>query len=233
MGPGFNCEIEKELFSEHFPEVEFWSQPPCESMEELTGRSTEQVARLFETSGEAITLICHSFGGAIAKQILQARPELVKDLVLINSAFDPFECFINLAPHAGVALPSNIRTASIEEKINFIIALASAPNLNELYWFSKEKMEAFAPVFAKHPQLNIDTFLKVFPDFLAQTQDFKISKWNGNVSIFFSEQDRLLNRVKDIEPWLDVFPQAKLHAFANCGHYLHFDSTTAARAIFE
>lgn len=238
MGPGIHSQVEKHLFELKYPEVDFWNQPLCQNLNELVGAACEKVMSLSQQGAKPVTLIAHSFGGILARLILQTHPQAVKEVILVNSAMDPFECFVNTAPHvlpekSVVDLPA-LRKSSVEEKINFIIKIATAPKFNEIYWQSKEKMHELGPVFARYPQLNVETYLKIFSDFLSKQKTLfhESLKWGGKVKIFYSHDDLLLDKNKDVVPWLDVFPQAELLEFQGSGHYLHLEDLEAAEKIF-
>ena len=237
MGPGFHSEIAKKKYGD-IEAVDFWNQPPCGNFDELVSAANEKTAALAKAASQPISLIAHSFGGQLARMIQQSQPENVKEIILVNSALDPFECFINLAPYVN---PENskmdfdsIRKAPVQEKVDFILGLASTPGFNDLYWHSKDKMNALAPLFAEAPQLDIGVFLKVFPDFLAKKdQLFKTSSWKGPVRIYHSVYDLLLSKSKDVDSWSQVFPQAEFIRRSDSGHYLLLEDATVAKEIFS
>lgn len=235
MGPGFNSEIEKKKY-EGYNAVEFWNQPSSEKFDDLVAAACGKATQLAAASGQPITLIAHSFGGQLARKIQELQPQSVKEILLVNSALDPFECFINLAPHlmAEKSAFDSLRKAEVQEKINFILGLASSPALNDLYWHSKEKQNELAPLFAAAPQLSIDVFLKVFPDFLAKNKAApQPSKWQGKVKIYHSLNDKLLDQRKDVDSWVQVFPQAEFVRHSNSGHYLHLEDEEVADELFR
>jgi pimeloyl-ACP methyl ester carboxylesterase len=58
---------------------------------------TSLLARWLETFGEPVHLIGHSMGGALAIRLAAERPDLVRSLLLVNSAGMPFH--LDLRPH--------------------------------------------------------------------------------------------------------------------------------------
>ncbi len=61
------------------------------------GEVTSLLARWLETFGEPVHLIGHSMGGALAIRLAAERPDLVRSLVLVNSAGMPFR--LDPRPH--------------------------------------------------------------------------------------------------------------------------------------
>ena len=229
MGPGFHSQIENRIYSD-CKAVDFWDQPACENFDDLVAAACKKTSELASLASQPISLIAHSFGGQLARMIQQTQPKDVKEIILVNAALDPFECFINLAANASPA----IRQANVQEKVDFILSLASAPGFNDLYWHSVEKMNALAPLFTEAPPLSIDAFLKVFPDYLGKKSGlFKSSSWEGPVKIYHSLHDRLLDKAKDVDSWSQVFPQAEFIRHSDSGHYLLLEDATVAQKIFS
>lgn len=61
------------------------------------GETTALLARWLETFGEPVHLVGHSMGGALSIRLAAERPDLVRSLVLVNSAGMPFR--IDPRPH--------------------------------------------------------------------------------------------------------------------------------------
>jgi pimeloyl-ACP methyl ester carboxylesterase len=61
------------------------------------GEETSLLARWLETFGEPVHLIGHSMGGALAIRLAAERPDLVRSLILVNSAGMPFR--LDPRPH--------------------------------------------------------------------------------------------------------------------------------------
>lgn len=234
MGPGFHADIERELYGKTFSNIIFWNQPKVTTFHDLVSAA---VAKVNEVKPEV--LICHSFGAQIVLAAIDKMPS-IKEIVFLNCGFDPFECFLNMAKHVPAQKmdsekAKSLRSENTQGKMEFIFGLATSLEFPVLYWTSKEKMLAHQDIFAKHAQLEIPVFAGIFPDYLEKRASYLPHKtnWNGKVTIYFSKHDILLDEKKDIEPWKQKFPQSKIIALTDVGHYSHIENADVAKLIFS
>jgi len=247
MGPGFHSQVEKQLFQTSYPKVEFWEQPFLDTIESLEDADTEKALELFQQNGgEPIDLIGHSFGGSLVLAIAKKYPHILREIKLVNSGPNPFECFLNMSFYllchkdegAFLSKTNFLKGATVDDKLKFIIELATAEGFSDIYWFSKERMEFFKSVFATHPALNVENFLKVFGSFLQrqQTQP-EITKpiWSGLVTIYHSQEDYLYKQAdqRAMIDWLKYFPQAQINLLRNSGHNSHIEDQALSLRIFN
>ena len=100
MGPGLHSRIEAQKFSDLFPHVAFLDQPQGKSFAELVDWTCEVIEAQFSLTKKPLVLLGHSFGGhliaAAVSQLGSKASSRVAEIKLMNSAFDPFDCFANL-----------------------------------------------------------------------------------------------------------------------------------------
>lgn len=230
MGPGFHARIENALFSKKHPNILFWNQPEVTTFDDLINAAHEKVLELFKKNSMPIGLIAHSFGGQIAKEITQRDPKKISSLYLINAAYDPFECFLNLKNHIrDVTVNSfdsdQLRAASPDDKIQFIISLSSSSHFQSLYWHSQENFKKYSEIFSNYPPLNPIVFINIFKSYLTQRDSSKNqSPINiSEVKLHYSKHDLLLNKEKDIDPWKIIYPNCEFIISEKSGHYLYLE----------
>ncbi len=234
MGPGFHADIERELYSGKFPSVDFWNQPKVTTYADLI--NSAQI-KIDEAKPEV--LIAHSFGAQIVMSVIDKAPT-VQEIIFLNSGLDPFECFLNMAKSIpeqkmDTEKAKNLREGPTQSKMEFIFGLATNPKFPVLYWTSTEKMMQYQDIFSRHAPLEIPVFAGIFPDYLEKRRTMipdKIS-WKGKSTIYFSKDDVLLDRTKDIEPWKTKFPQSQIISLADVGHYSHIENLDVAKMIFS
>lgn len=245
MGPGFHSQVENHLFGSMYKHVDFWNQPLAKDFSELQNSVFEKVQSVYQANNNSpISLIAHSFGGALARSVIQKYPEMVSDLKMINCSLNPFECFVNLSTrlqhYESIQEQrkklATIRAGTVEEKINFILAVAIIPEFPSYYWHSKAKMIQFQSVYNQYPALNVGVFLSVFSDYLAKEpllHSLPI-RWNGNVTYFYSPKDALFDGLNDksMTGWKDLFPAMKVVLSQESGHYSHIEDADLAKLIF-
>lgn len=240
MGPGYHAKIEKQFFSQKHPDILFWDQPQTQSFDELTSETLQKIEEIYNNSNTPVSLYAHSFGGQLAFYSLLKKPELIGKIVMLNSAADPFECFLNLSD-ADEATKAAIRKSTTSEKMQLLFSVAGRADFADLYWNSKEKKQKYDEVAKNFEELNTNTFVQVFSSFL-ESEYYKnlLSKkvavpasWNKSVIIFRSTEDKLISKPSDCESWLTLLPSAKMIDIKNSGHYSLFDSSETAELFFK
>ncbi|OQW53401.1 MAG: hypothetical protein A4S09_07315 [Proteobacteria bacterium SG_bin7] len=233
MGPGFHANIERDLYGEKFPNVHFWNQPKVLTFTDLVNSAQSKINEL-----NPKTLVAHSFGAQIVMSVVEKSPS-VKEIIFLNSGYDPFECFLNMANHIpeqqmDVEKAKKLRSCNTQSKMEFIFRLATDPKFPLLYWTSMEKMIQHQDIFSRNLQLEISVFAGVFSDYLENKHRVIPDNihWKGKSTVLFSKDDVLLDSAKDIEPWKARFPQSKIISLCNVGHYSHIENLDVAKMIF-
>ena len=237
MGPGFHADIEKNFFEAKFPEVEFWSQPVANSFSDLVNLCENKMLEMQKAIGKPIKLIAHSFGGQLAWAIGERHPEKINTMIFLNSAFSPFECFINLGRHLKLVDENRakfLRLATVEDKINFVFEISMQPQFSQLYWHSETRFTEYNSKAQHFASLNPDVFVQIFSDYLAKKINAPISpsKFTGKVQIYSSVFDRLLSE-DDTLKWRHIYPKAQLHSLNLGGHYALFEDPSLAERILK
>ncbi|MBL7542925.1 MAG: alpha/beta hydrolase [Bdellovibrionaceae bacterium] len=235
MGPGFHAQIEGELFSTAHPDVIFWSQPKVSSFALLRSEVEAFVSSL---PSEKIDLIAHSFGAQLVLGLMQKLPQKIGRITLLNSAVDPFECFLNLGLQLRIVTPAqlrDIRAGDVAKKMEYIFKVATMPGFDDHYWYSGQKKKDFAEIFARFPQLDVGVFAEIFSDYLRSRIQFldSIKPWDKSVEIYTSENDNLLDFEKDVFPWKQFFPKARWVMLKNSGHYALFEDKALSATVFQ
>lgn len=229
MGPGFHSQVEKLKFAKFYPDVMFWDQPKSKDFSSLCSAAEEIVEKLSEQDGQPISLRAHSFGAQIALHLLQSIPEKIASLVVLNSAYDPFECFLNLWEGSSIE-KNEVRKLPTSEKMSFIFEVASRPDFASRYWHSNAKMQEYIQLADRFPKIDLAEFTKIFSSFLEVTRNrnfeklkSRLSTWKNPVTIIECIDDQLIQNSNDLGKWPEMFPQAKTYRVSNSGHYALFE----------
>jgi pimeloyl-ACP methyl ester carboxylesterase len=234
MGPGFHAGPERLQFSAQFPWVEFLDQPQEASFEELVLWG-EKVIRDQE-EGPPLILLGHSFGCHIISELIPSFGRKVCEVRFLNSAFDPFEHFVNLQNRLLPAKATSVGAwaeASVAQKMQLIFQVAGHSDLASCYWVRDQARNDYVRRASEMPALNVASFVHAFQQFLTLQRKLKQHQWPGRVEIFFSPQDSLLNGKASVAAWNQIFPKAEFHEFEQLGHYAHFESASLVQALFQ
>lgn len=249
MGPGYNSFVERRLLGPHLATVEFWDQPyqqkPHQAFSRLVEATLEKVMDMYKAKGSSpIAIVTHSFGAHIATEIIRKHPELVNRINLISPNYDLRKSFVNLARNVltasdiipepvaeGLKLKLKLKLKSLASPISkddfweIINVLLKYPNYFKLYWASEEAMNQFLLIAKEAPEIHLESFINVSNDFLDRYQDRELVPvaWNGHVSVFFGQQDPMINMEAEKAIWRSIYPQAQIEVIENISHNLHFE----------
>jgi len=235
MGPGLHSRIEAQKFSDLFPHIAFLDQPQGMGFAELVDWTCEAVKAQYALTQKPLVLLGHSFGGQLIAAALPRLGSMVKEVRLVNSAFDPFDCFANLQTHLApeIAKGSGFwKDRTTDEKLGLIYSIAEHPKMAEAYWHNSTHQQSYQKLSQPHPALNIGSFVKVFTEFLNEKPHLKNAPWAGPVTIYYSVADNLIRNSATVEGWLQTFPGAKFLEVKNVGHYGLFESAELAAQFF-
>lgn len=240
MGPGFHAKIENQFFAKTHPHIAFWNQPLTTSFEELTNATLHKIEEIYKVSKSPVDLYTHSFGGQLALCALLNKPKIIGKIKMLNSAFDPFECFLNLSD-LDEESKTKLRSSETSEKMQLIFTLASKQDFSNLYWKSLQKKQQYDQAAANYENLDVTTFAQVFSSFL-DSQYYKklVNKelqlpvaWNNPVTILRSVDDNLIKKPSDCDDWKTLFKAANIVNILNSGHYSLFDNSEAPTLFFK
>lgn len=244
MGPGFHARVEKEVLGSKFPWIDFWDQPSTVPQTKaflyLVEESLKKLRLVSENNGKKpVVLIGHSFGGQLAKYLVEREPQMVASILLINSAFDPYQSFVFLAEALS---KSNLCSSEIKEKLmraanmargkrewanlaQLLGVIAGIENFYDLYWCDKSKFKDYVGVAIKHPPLDLTVFMAILGDFVTNYDPYKFKNvWQGPVQLKWSRGDVLGGGSSEsYADWIKVFPSAQVEEVPLCGHFAHFE----------
>lgn len=240
MGPGFHAKIENQFFAKAHPHIVFWDQPLVNSFEDLTKATLHKIEEIYSSSKAPVNLYAHSFGGQLALYAVLNKPEIIGNIKMLNSAFDPFECFLNLS-ELEENTKIKIRNSATSEKMQLIFSLASRQDFPNLYWKSLQKKEQYDLAASHFTNLDVTTFAQVFSSFLDSKYYNKLlnkglnlpSSWNKSVTILRSVEDNLIKKASDCDNWKTIFKSANIVDILNSGHYSLFDSPETPDLFFK
>lgn len=233
MGPGFHSQVEAEFFGARHQHVIFLDQPQNCNFQELVVWAQNQIKSQYDKAGQKLTLLGHSFGSQIIAAALPAIGECVKEIRMMNSAYDSFDSFVALEMELFPQTAGTFdywRTRSPEEKMILILKLASDPRFSSVYWQNTKARAAYELIAMTKPGLNISTFLKIFKEYLNHPKPS--SQWEGPVKAFYSLQDSMIRNVEIVSAWKNIYPNLELIEIPECGHYLHFEDLPVADIFF-
>lgn len=234
MGPGFHSLIEASMFASKIPEMEFWNQPKTASFADLVTAASEVFLNLKQGK---VDLYAHSFGAHLALRLVQKFPDKVGKVVILNSAVNPFSCFLNVGSKLNVLNATEVKalkSGSSDAKMEAIFKVATSSGFNSVYWYSAEKQKQIeSNYFSQFPSVDLTVFSSVFKDFLdQQASERNVVSWNGPVRVIYSENDALLTYTDDVAPWKHVFPNVTFENVKGVGHYAHLESAAVADKFF-
>lgn len=240
MGPGFHAKIENQFFAKTYPSILFWNQPLTTSFEDLTNATLHKIEEIHNSLKKPVNLYAHSFGGQLALYAVLHRPELIGNIKMLNSAFDPFECFLNLSD-LDEENKNKLKNSTTQEKMQLIFSLASQQDFSNLYWKSIQKKQEYEQLAIQYENLDVATFAQVFTSFLDSKHYHKLisktlslsTSWNNSLTILRSLEDNLIKKPADCDDWKTLFKSANIVNILNSGHYSLFDNTETPDLFFK
>lgn len=237
MGPGLNAYCERMVFGQDYPHIDFWDQPPCQSMNALIDRVVNKIEHMSKTANQPIDLICHSFGGLLAVYALQTKIPRVRSLLLLGTGFFYKKSFENIAkalttdpntaPDVRVELTSVLNKVSkdlIQKDFwSLFNAIVKDPEFMRLYWHSTSQYQNYKATLANAPSLSVETFSAVSNDVIEMNPRPSKSEFQGPVHLYLGENDPLINIPNEAVAWKTVFPKLQLTLIPKCGHFVHFE----------
>lgn len=180
-----------------------------------------------------ITLIVHDWGGAIGMGVATRHPELIKRMVVMNTAAFksleiPFRINILRNPVGewfirtfnGFAGPAT--TMAVTKKLSPLVKKGFVlPYDNFESRIATAKFVRDIPMTADHPTYNT----------LSGIEE-KLRSLKAPILLLWGEKDFCFT-MNFQKRWLDFFPKAKVKTFPDAGHYLIEDKTREVIAEIE
>ncbi len=186
-----------------------------------------------------ITLVLHDWGGMIGMAYASRHPERIARLVILNTAAFP----LPTAKRLPLALKIGRETqlgAFLIQGLNAFVLLAARLGCKR-HPLSADLRQAYGSPYRKwHDRLAVLRFVQDIP---VQPGDSAYQLVNEvaaglhrfadlPVTICWGEKDFVFDR-HFLAEWQRRFPQADVHAFADCGHYILEDAQEEVIPIIQ
>jgi 2-hydroxymuconate-semialdehyde hydrolase len=165
-----------------------------------------------------ISIIGNSMGGALALHIANRRPDLVKKLILMGSVGIEFPITEELDAVWGYT-PSFENMRKLIATFSNDQSMADNDNLVEMrYQASIQEgfQEAFSAMFPAPRQRHVNA--------LALTEE-QLGEIDIPVLLIHGREDRIIPLEKTSWNLSQIIPNAQLHVFPNCGHWVQIEKT--------
>jgi len=181
---------------------------------------------------QALTLVVHDWGGMIGMSWAVRQPEKVSRLVIMNTAAFPLPAEKHLPPALALVRNSALGAWLVLHCNAFAIAAARVGFKQPV---SREIRRAYtAPYDSPANRIATLRFVQDIPlqqndpgfDIVLNTAEHLDLFRNLPCLIAWGERDFVFDR-SFLRQWLQFFPQAEVHRFADCGHYILEDGGAA------
>ena len=208
-------------------------------MRSLVAEAADELTRLATTTGGPVSLIAHSFGGQIARELADTMPAAIDRIVLLGGTYDPAEACLRLG-HALAAtgvgngeLARALATASArcdgDTLLAVVAASLAAPGALRRYFAPHAEAIAarYLEALVSGPIIDFATLAGVLRDWLRDPPLRSRSAFAGPVHLVFGDADPQVEPDVDTAAWRAVFPQAECRVVAS-GHMIHVETPPEA-----
>lgn len=209
----------------------FSDKPDDQHYHYTLAQRVKDLEALLENLGihENITLILHDWGGMIGMAYAVRHPESIGRIVLLNTAAfhkpasKPFPRLLWLSRDSAIG-------ALLIQKFNAFSRVAARICCRRKP-MPREVRKAYCAPYKKNSIATL-RFVKDIPlrpgdeayDLVTEVQE-KLSMFcTLPVLICWGDKDFVFDK-HFLKEWTDIFPQARLHRFPDCGHYVLEDAT--------
>jgi len=227
-GPGVsawaNWRLAFPALSEHFhlyaPDVVgFGTTERKEGQEYSIDVWVNHIIGFIEAIGERkVSIIGNSFGGAIALNLVHRRPDLVNKVVLMGSVGNQSTISEGLDAVWGYT-PSVENMKNLIKIFSYDQSNAANDNLVEMrYQASIQEgfQEAFSSMFPAPRQRHLDA--------MALTDD-ELKSIDKPVLLIHGREDQVIPLERTSWKIAQLIPNAELHVFPHCGHWVQIEKT--------
>jgi haloalkane dehalogenase len=193
------------------------------------GRRIEDVTRLVEHLGlEDVTLVVHDWGGAIGMGWATRQPQRVRNVVVFNSAAFHFRRTPLRIAVCGLPLigPLLVQGLNAFLRASFVMAVGRgrklAPDVRAGYlepygsWRDRRAILEFVRDIPRTPRVPSHAVVREIEAGLARLAD-------KPMMICWGDQDWCFD-ARALAGWMQRFPRAEVHRFAQAGHYVVEDA---------
>ena len=179
----------------------------------------DQMIDFVETIGETkISIIGNSFGGAIALHIAKKRPDLIKRLILMGSMGIDHQISDGLDQVWGYT-PSFENMKDLIKLFTFDQSIAENDDLVEMRFKSSMQegfQESFSSMFPEPRQQHVSAMALSIE---------QLGKINFPVLLIHGRDDRVIPLQDTSYKLALALPNAQLHVFPECGHWVQIEKT--------
>ncbi|MDR7077776.1 2-hydroxymuconate-semialdehyde hydrolase [Neobacillus niacini] len=179
----------------------------------------DQMIDFVETIGETkISIIGNSFGGAIALNIAKKRPDLIKRLILMGSMGIDHQIYEGLDRVWGYT-PSFENMKDLIKLFTFNQSIAENDDLVEMRYRSSMQegfQESFSSMFPRPRQQYVSAMALSIE---------QLGKINFPVLLIHGRDDRVIPLQDTSYKLALALPNAELHVFPECGHWVQIEKT--------
>ncbi len=188
---------------------------------------------------EKITLVLHDWGGMIGMAYASRHPERIARLVILNTAAFPLPSDKPLPLALKVGRETQVGAFLIQGLNAFaLVAARIGCKRNPL---SADLRRAYcSPYGSWHDRVAVLRFVQDIPlgpedrgyDLVTEVADGLNRFAHLPMTICWGEKDFVFDR-HFLNEWRQRFPQAEVHAFADCGHYILEDAQDEVIPIIQ
>ena len=240
-GPGFTCEIERRWFGESLS-MAWWDQPKHTAgagprFVAVTQALAAVVEQMAATTGRPVSIVAHSYGALLAREVADSLPGQLRELVLLGPGISLCDQLLRVGRHllgqrsAGeesTQLSAAIAAASAHPSADAVLALAGAITSLAGWrraYFSADSVSAYQRYLQVLPEGTVadsPTFAAGVGEHLASPPDDQASRFQGPVRVLVGRDDVSLDALAVVQFWQRVFPQAGVE-FVSAGHMIQFE----------
>ena len=245
-GPGFHARVERAWFGDALP-IRWWDQPPSlprddAPMRALVAAAAGEVRALAAAAGTPVSLVAHSFGGQVARDLADTIPDSIGRIVLLGCAFDPASAYLRfgealMAAGSGTeelarALAAARARLGGDVLLAVVAASFGAPAALRHYFAPRAETVAgrYIAELVAGTVIDFDTLAAVLRDRHGHAPAISPSAFAGPVEFVFGDADPVCAPEADLAAWWRVFPQVDSRIVAS-GHMIHVE--TAPEAWFS
>lgn len=238
-GPGLHARVERAWFGDALP-IRWWDQPPSmpgdgAPMRALVAAAAGEVRALATAAGAPVSLVAHSFGGQVARDLADTIPDSIDRIVLLGCAFDPASAYLRfgaalMAAGAGTeelarALAAARARLDGDALLAVIAASFGTPAALRHYFAPRAETVAgrYIAELVAGMVIDFDTLAAILRDRHGHPPAISPSAFAGPVEVVFGDADPVCPPSADLAAWRQVFPQAETRIVAS-GHMIHVET---------
>ncbi|MCX6938690.1 MAG: alpha/beta fold hydrolase [Verrucomicrobia bacterium] len=202
------------------------SEKPQDYKYTLAQRITDLESLVLSLGLKQIDLVVHDWGGAIGFGLAVRHPQLIRRIVILNSAAYPMDQIPKSIALCKTSFPGSL----IVRTFNGFARAATKLAMNRRTLTNDEKNGYLFPYDSFDNRVGIDAFIKDIPDAghpsfttLRRVADGLDQFRRRKVLMIWGANDFCFD-ANFFEEWRKYIPEAKVHLIADAGHYVADDA---------